>query len=51
MTETYTISIGKKDLYSKNYTSVKMTNIEHKIKVNISKSLVDIFSILIKEEK
>ncbi|HBG4973251.1 TPA: hypothetical protein KQF34_003067 [Clostridioides difficile] len=51
MTETYSITIGKKDLYSKNYKSFKTTNIDHKNKVNISKSLIDIFSILIKEEK
>lgn len=51
MTETYKISIGRKDLYSKDYKTVERINYENKSRVNISRSLVDILSILIKEER
>lgn len=51
MTETYKISIGRKDLYSKNYKLVERTDYENRHRVNISRSLVNILSILIKEEK
>lgn len=51
MTETYKISIGRKDLYSKDYKTVERVNYENKSRVNISRSLVDILSILIKEER
>lgn len=51
MTETYKISIGRKDLYSKDYKAVERVDYENKIRVNISKSLVDVLSILIKEER
>lgn len=51
MTETYKISIGRKDLYSKDYKTVERINYENKSRVNISRSLVDILSILIKAER
>jgi hypothetical protein len=51
MTETYKISIGRKDLYSKNYKSVERTDYESRHKVNISRSLIDMLSILIKEDR
>lgn len=47
----YKINIRRKDLYSKDYKSVKISNYKNIHKVNISRSLVDIFSILIKEER
>lgn len=51
MTETYKISIGRKDLYSKDYKAVERVDYEKKSRVNISRSLVDMLSILIKEER
>ncbi|WP_270941638.1 hypothetical protein [Romboutsia lituseburensis] len=51
MTETYKISIGRKDLYSKDYKSVESVDYEKKSRINISRSLVDMLSILIKEER
>lgn len=51
MTETYKISIGRKNLYSKDYKAVERVDYENKSRVNISKSLVDVLSILIKEER
>lgn len=51
MTETYKISIGRKDLYSKDYKEVERIYYEKRHRVNISRSLVDILSILIKEDK
>lgn len=51
MTETYKISIGRKDLYSKDYKAVERVDYENKSRVNISRSLVDVLSILIKEER
>lgn len=47
----YKINIGRKDLYSKDYKSAKISNYKNIHKFNISRSLVDIFSILIKEER
>lgn len=51
MTETYKISIGRKNLYSKDYKSVERIDYEKRYRVNISISLVDILSILIKEDR
>lgn len=47
----YKINIDRKDLYSKDYKSAKISNYKNINKFNISQSLVDIFSILIKEER
>ncbi|WOW18629.1 hypothetical protein RHN74_02685 [Clostridioides difficile] len=49
MTETYKISIGRKDLYSKDYKAVERIDYEKRYIVNISRSLVDILSIFIEE--
>lgn len=51
MTETYKISIGRKDLYSKDYKAVERIDYEKRYIVNISRSLVDILSILVKEDR
>ena len=51
MTESYKISIGRKDLYSKDYKGVERTDYEKRHRVNISRSLVDILSILVKEDR
>ena len=51
MIEVYKINIGRKDLYSKNYNLVERTDYENRYKVNISVSLIEIFSILLKENR
>ena len=51
MTETFRVSIGKKELYSREYNQVKRFKLENNFRFNISRSLVDILSIIMKEEK